>query len=522
MSIPKEPRQIMINLMYLVLTAMLALNVTSEILNAFKTINDSIQKSNILVESSNATIYNSLQTQANTPEQKDRVMPYWLRAQQVKVKADSMYYYLDTLKRRIINEARGIGKDGHIVLESNIDIATRMFVEGDKGSKERGNDLKSRLTGFKNYMLGVVDPKDRTEVDKQMPLTVANPPKSEGNPSGDWATGYFFHMPTIAAVTLFSKFQNDIRNSEAIVVQTLTDEANVGVLKFNAIKAIAVPTTTYALAGQKVEAQILLGAYNKNINPSVSASQGHITKSEDGVAYWENTASGVGVQTVRGQVDLTFNGLHNVQSYEFQYVVGSTGASLQLDKMNVFYIGISNPVTVTAAGYTMEDVSLDIPGATVTRSDSLGIGHYNVMATQPGALRASIKAKTQDGSVKEVGSMNIRTKFIPSPTANVAGKTTGLIPANVFKVQSGVVANMGDFVFNIKTTVSSFDFSFQQKGKDYMGPYPVRGPLFSGNRDVMQYMQIARPGDRIYIDNVHCILPDKRNVIINSLIFTLN
>jgi gliding motility-associated protein GldM len=522
MSIPKEPRQIMINLMYLVLTAMLALNVTSEILNAFKTINDSIQKSNVLVESNNVNIYESLRLQAETKEGHDRVQPFYDKALIVKNKADSMYYYLDTIKNQIIREARGIGKDGHIVLESNIDIATRMFVEGNGKSEENGRDLKNRLSNFKTFLLSQVFPEKRDTLAVKMPLAIADPPKSETNPRGDWATGYFFHMPTIAAVTLFSKFQNDIRNSEAMVVQELMDEANVKVLKFDAIKAIAVPTTTYALAGQKVEAQILLGAYNKSINPSVSASQGHIVKSQDGVAYWENTASGIGVQTVRGQVDLTFNGEHKIQPYEFQYVVGSTGASLQLDKMNVFYIGIPNPVTVTAAGYTLEDVSLDIPGATVTRSDSLGIGHYNVMVTQAGALKASIKAKAQDGSTKEVGSMNIRTKFIPSPTATLAGKTTGGIRANEFRVQTGVVANMGDFVFNINTKVSSFDFSYQPNLGVFLGPFPVSGARFDQNTNVAQYMQRAAAGVHVFIDNVHCRLPDGRNVIINSLIFTIN
>lgn len=511
----------MINLMYLILTAMLALNISSEILNAFKIINDSIVKSNGTIESNNASLYQSLNALAQMPEQKDRVAPYDAKAKLVHDEADKVINYLENLKNTIVTNAGGIDKEtGHILKEGDIDVATRLFVEGTPESKKGGDNLKNTMLGFRDFLLSQIDPSAKEAIAKQLPVEVVEVQKSENNPQGDWAVGHFFHIPAVGAVTLLSKFQNDVRNSEAMVVQQLMREADAGIIKFDAITAIAVPKTSYALQGQKVEAQVMLAAYNKTVNPSISASSGRFTKVDGGVGYWESTASGVGLQTVRGTLTIDFQGRKETRPWEFQYVVGSAGASLQLDKMNVFYIGIENPVTVSASGYNIEDVSLSIPGAKVTATGTKG--HYNVMVEKPGTVEASINAKTRAGGTQKVGGMAVRTKYIPSPTATVAGKTTGFIPANVFRAQQGVIANMGDFVFDIRTSVSGFEFSFQPRRGDYQGPFRVAGPRFDGNPDVSRYLERAQVGDRIYIDNVRAKLPDGRNVQINSMIFTLN
>lgn len=521
MSIPKEPRQLMINLMYLILTAMLALNISSEILNAFKIINDSIVKSNSTIESNNASLYQSLNALAQLPEQKDRVAPFDAKARLVHDESDKVYTYLENLKNNIVKEAGGIEKEtGDILKAGDIDVATRMFVEGTPQSKKGGEELKATMENFRSFLLSQVDPGAKDAIAKQLPVEIVELSKSENNPQGDWAVGNFFHIPAVGAVTLLSKFQNDVRNSEAMIVQELMREADAGIIKFDAIAAIAVPKTSYALQGQKVEAQIMLAAYNKTVNPTIQASSGRFAKVEGGVGYWESTASGVGLQTVRGNLSIDFQGRKETRPWEFQYVVGSAGASLQLDKMNVFYIGIPNPVTVSASGYNIEDVSLSIPGASVTATGTKG--HYNVTVEKPGNVEASIMAKSRTGGSQKVGGMVVRTKFIPSPTATVAGKSTGFIPANVFRAQAGVIANMGDFVFDIRTAVSSFEFSYQPKRGDYQGPFRVNGPRFDGNPDVSRYMDRAQIGDRIYIDNVRAKLPDGRNVVINSLIFTLN
>ena len=512
----------MINLMYLVLTAMLALNISSEILNAFKTINDSIENTNRFVNNNNATLYNSIQAQSEQQEQAARVKPYNDKAKEVKVQADQIFNYLEGLKQDIIKQGGGIQKEGkeigHIKKEGDIDVATRMFVEGRPNSKQGGNDLKKKLEDYRSFLINKVDEADKKDLNTQMPLALVNPPKSENNPDGDWAHGNFFHMPTIAAVTLLAKFQNDVRNAEGMTVQKLMDEAQVGVIKFNAIKAIAVPNQSYVRQGDRVSATILLGAYNRNINPRVSASSGSVTKTEEGVAYWETVANGLGTQKVTGSVTLDFNGTPQTKSYEFTYTVGSAGGSIQLDKMNVFYIGIENPVTISASGYNLEDADFVVPGATVTKT---GLGHYSVKVSNPGPLAGSVRAKAQNGSVAEVAKMNIRAKFIPDPITKVGGKHGGVIAANVLKAQIGIVADLEDFLFEgVKYDVVSYSYSMKQKkSPDVTSPISMNGTLFQGQ--VKDLIQQVRAGDRVFFDDIRAKGPDGRVRQLGTLSFTV-
>ena len=154
-------------------------------------------------------------------------------------------------------------------------------------------------------------------------------------------------------------------------------------------------------------------------------------------------------------------------------MVGTTGASMQLEKMNVFYIGVANPITVAAAGYSVEDVSVAIPGAEV-RPDSFGRkGHYNIWVDKPGNLEVAINAKTKEGCTKKVAGMPVRVKRIPDPIAKLGGNKGGSMQAGIFKVQIAPAATLEAFDFDAKFTIISFTFGMYPKGKDYQGPYNV-------------------------------------------------
>ncbi len=513
MSMPKEPRQLMINLMYLVLTAMLALNVSSEILHAFKTINQSISASNTSIADKNNELYKQFDETEGMEGQRDRVKPFNDKAKAVKAAADEMYKYLEGWKDRIIEESGGKEPDGEIKRQDNIDASTLMLVE-----KKGGDTLKKRLVAYRDFLLSNIDPKIKDGIAAQLPMKVDDPKKTDNNPQGDWATGYFYNMPTMAVVTLFSKFQNDVRNSEATIVNQLFTEAAQSQVRFDAIKAIAVPKTSYALVGQKVEAQIMLAAYNKAVNPTVSSSGGRVSKIEDGIAYWETSAAGVGLQTVRGTVSIDMGGRIETQPYEFQYMVGSTGASMQLDKMNVFYIGVDNPITVSAAGYSLEDVSVSIPDAQVTAGATKG--QYTVVTNKPGKVFAAINAKTEQG-VKQVGGLDIRVKYIPDPVAKIGGKTGGGMPSNQFKAQLGVLAALDGFDFEARFQITGFEFSLLPKRGELIGPFKVNGALFSSNKQVTDAINRAKPGDKVFFEEIRGVGPDKRNRALNTIALSL-
>src|ERR1044072_7933925 len=155
MSIPKEPRQIMINLMYLVLTAMLALNISSEILHAFKILNAGITKSNQAVEGKNSDMMRDFQANEDMKDQHDRVKPFNDRAKAIRIQADSMVNYLEGWKTKVIMQAGGYvkGKEGNEIKdEANIDASTYLLVE-QKG----GDQIKQKLNAYRDFLLTNID-----------------------------------------------------------------------------------------------------------------------------------------------------------------------------------------------------------------------------------------------------------------------------------------------------------------------------------------------------------------------------
>ncbi|MDI9319755.1 MAG: gliding motility protein GldM [Phycisphaerales bacterium] len=522
MSIPKEPRQIMINLMYLVLTALLALNVSNEILAAFRTINKSIASSNISIDDKNASKYQIFKDNMNEPALKEKTEPFFNTAMQVQKDSKNLVEFLENWKLKVIKKSGG-WKDsliGEIDNEGDLHASTDLLVEGEKG----GEQIKKRLQEYRASLLKSLNETETSSLAKALPLKIENPRASDANPRGDWTMGNFYNMPVIATVTLMSKFQNDIKNSEAMIIDRLFDKIHEKEVKFDDFKAVAIPKQNYLLEGQKIEADILLAAYKTTLNPTVSAAGGggHIAKIEQGVAHWEGVASGKGLQTVSGKISLDMGGKVETREYKFEYMVGSTGASMQLDKMNVFYIGVPNPVTVSAAGYSMEDIELSIPGSDAVIAKGDALGKYNIMLKKQGNVMAVINARTKDQGLKQVGSQEIRVKMIPDPVAEVGGRGGSFMePSNRMKVYPGINAAMKNFDFNVKFLVTSFDFTYLQKRQDPVGPITVSGPMFSSNKQVSDLIAKCKPGDKIFLENIKARGPDGVPRTLNAIIITI-
>ena len=527
MSLPKEPRQKMINLMYLVLTALLALNVSNEILNAFRTLSSSINKSNVSIDQRNKELYEQIIANEAQPGQQEKVRPYRLKADDVVKQANDMVAYLDSWKKRIVMEAGGYAKDkdGKSPEDTvfpdrmdNIDATTLLLVE-----KKGGDSLKNRIEQMRTYLLSMISPNEQTAIDPLMPLRVEKVKPNDHNPTGDWSIGNFEHMPAIAALALFSKYQNDVRASEALIIKQLYDDAHSKDIKFDTIMAVAVPKQSYALEGDKIEATILLAAFNRHLNPTIGNAGGGSTKpAVNGVIAWETVASGTGLKTVNGTLNLkNEQGQEKSYPWKFDYMVGTTGASMQLDKMNVFYIGVPNPVTVAAAGYSVEDVSLSIPGATVTGEK----GHYSVTVSSIGTVNVAINAKTKEGSIKQVGGMPVRVKRIPDPVARLGKVAGGAMSAALFRVQVAPGAYLDNFDFDARFTITHFSVMVLPKGKDIQGPFPVTsaaGCRFSENPDLVKMMTLLRPGDRVFIDEIKAVGPDKMPRSLPGIALLLN
>lgn len=514
MALPKDPRQLMINLMYLVLTAMLALNITKEVLTAFMTINGSIEKSNSTIIGKNNEFYKTFEEAENTAD-KAKVKPYNDKAKEIKAQSEELYKYLEDWKEKMISTSGGwdmINGVKEVKNPEDINTPTMLLVE-----QKKGDEIKQKLLTYADFVLARVDnPQDKERIKNAIPIQLKDLPKTEDNPQGDWTYGTFHNIPVVASVAMFSKFQNDVKNAESMVLDYLASQVYLKDKKFDALVAIATPSTTYALVGQEINTQIVLAAYNKSVNPGMSSSAGAVSV-KDGVGTLKITASGAGPKTVNGVITIENNGEKESYPYKFEYTVGSAGASLQLDKMNVMYIGVPNPLTLSASGYNIEDVKPNMPWATLK---NIGKGTYEATVAKVGTYDYSIDAASRGGATGgKISSGKIRVKTIPDPTAKVGGKISGLIATNVAKAQDGVIAKVEGFDFDAPFKVTQFRFVYIPRIGDAI-PIEVNGNVF--NAECRTLINRSKPGDKWLFENVKAIGPDKTTRSINSVSLTLN
>ena len=279
MGIPKEPRQMMINMMYLVLTALLALNVSAEILNAFHVVNEGIINSNTSVDNKNAKAMDAFQSSMEKDATKTK--PWLDKANTVKDESEKIIKVLSEITDEIVKQTGGWADEagnhfdtgwssekGHLSDEKNLDVSTRLMVD-----EKKGYDLQEKLLGLREKLIGLIDdPAKKKELEIQLPLNV--PPKDQmfKNAEGqqkDWVNMNFHMIPTIAAITLLNKFQNDIKNSEAMMIDYFLQQINAKDFKFDKLTARVIAPTSYVMQGQKYSADIFVAAFNSTQNPEV-------------------------------------------------------------------------------------------------------------------------------------------------------------------------------------------------------------------------------------------------------------
>ncbi|NCI45432.1 type IX secretion system motor protein PorM/GldM [Sediminibacterium soli] len=516
MALPKEPRQKMINIMYLVLTALLALNVSAEILNAFKTVDRSLMTANEIIEKKNEDIFKSFKQKLEKPETREKAQIWLPKAEQAKKLADDMYTYLDGLKKELKQESGVHMVDGvEVYKEDDLESSTRMFVEDAPGGKGRGKELFQRLTEFKKKLMEI-DPEIKKDLEATLPLDLSIPKTNNAAGKDNWAYNYFHMTPSVASITILSKFQNDIKNSESQVVEYCHKEIGEVELIYDEFQAFAGTNSQYLMPGEQLVITAGVGAFSKAAKPTVTVDGATVPLKPDGTAEYTATVGNSGAASKK--VVITFkkpDGTISKVEKEVKYTVGvPSGLVVSTDKTRVFYQDLENPLNVTGGGGD-EKVNLTVDGPGIT-SRKVGAGQYMVVPKQLGS--ATVVAT--DG--KTTQRITIPIKRVPDPIATVGGKAGGPIAANVFRVQRGVAAELRDFVFEgVKYDVVSFTFvctgkGFEESGMQYA---EVSGAYFSG--EAQNFMKRLQAGSTVVIDEIKVRGPGGTRTLDQNISFTL-
>lgn len=461
MSLPKEPRQKMINMMYLVLTALLALNVSAEILNAFKTVDRSLMIASGVAEQKNEEIFKSFKAKLEDPTSREKAAIWEPKAQQARKISDELYNYIEGLKLELKKESGLKIVDGKEEFkEDDLDAGTRLLVQFAPEGKGKGKELFEKLKAYKEQLLSI-DPEMKKEIEVGLPLDLTIPPTTSDAGKNDWAYAYFHMTPTIAAITIMSKFQNDVRNSESKAVEFCHKKIGQVEIIYDQFQAFAGTNTQYLMPGEELVITAGIGAFSKAAQPSISIDGANVPLNTEGTAEYKTRvgASGTGIKRVRISYAKP-DGTTAVVEKEIKYTVGiPAGLTVSTDKTRVFYKGLENPLSVTGGGGDEKvNVSIEGEGASLRK---VGPGQYIVSCTQLG----SVTVVANDG--KNIQRIAIPVKRVPDPIVIVGGSAGGAMPANVFRVQSGAIAELRDFVFEgVAYKVMSFMLICTGKGFD--------------------------------------------------------
>lgn len=512
MALPKEPRQKMINMMYLVLTALLALNVSSEILNAFKTVDKSLMTATGVAEKKNSEIFKSFQKKVEDPTTKEKAEIWLPKAQKAKALSDEVYNFIEGLKAELKKEAGLKMVDGkEDFKEDDLDAATRLFISAPPTGKAKGKELYEKLKYFKEQLLAI-DPEMKAAIGANLPLDI--PEVKSDKDKEEWAYKFFHMTPTVAAITMLSKFQNDIKNSESEAVEYCHKEIGEVELVYDQFQAIANANASYVMPGEEIIINAGVGAFNSASQPKVSVDGASATPTPDGSFEYKFRPSASGSKNVT----ISFvkpDGTTASVTKEIKYTVGvPSGLVVSTDKTRVFYQGLENPLSVTG-GSGDEKVSVSVEGAGISYRKA-GPGQYIVTASNLGS--ATVIATDGKNSQRIV----IPVKRVPNPLATVGGKAGGPIAANVFRVQRGVAAELKDFVFEgVKYDVVSFTLictgrGFEESG---FGIAEVSGTYF--NAEAKALLNRCQAGSTVVIDEIKVNGPGGTRLLDQNISFTL-
>jgi len=532
MAIPKEPRQIMINIMYLVLTALLALNVSAEIFNAFKVVDNGLINANASLDRANEPLPAIINERSKKKKDYEKYAERTAPARQISKDLS------DWINTEIIDEMidmagdrNGIHDDadyddfkGIKVMKGmkNKDITTKYLVEGGKG-----DELKAKIEEARAAYLKLFDEADLASHSASIALEIDDESwrTSINKHTTGWSHYNFNHMPIGATLPIFRKYINDAKSSEAAVLNYLVGKVGGEDIVLDKFLVVSSPKKTYIINGERFETDVFLSAAasnQSNTEITIKVNGGTLQVDDNGEAKFSQTASGVGLKKYRADISVFNPTTQETNEYtgEFEYEVGERSVSVSATKMNVFYMGVDNPVEVSAAGITTSDLAVTMsgPGGGAIKRNSDGTYTVNVTGP-PTAPTETAKINVSDKQKTVSFSKGFRVKRIPDPVARLSTKSGGAMSSGEFKVQGGVSAILDNFDFDARCQIDGFRL---------VRVAPRQDPEVSSNGgprwqpETAQIVAKAKAGDRYFFENVKARCPgDAAGRTINSMVFTI-
>jgi gliding motility-associated protein GldM len=571
MSGAKEtPRQKMIGMMYLVLTALLALNISKEVLDGFVKVENSLLDTQATLSSKIYDTYTALELKYNSNQVK--VGPYYDEAQIIVEKSDNLVRYITELKARCLSASAGdfqeqsllefekylgVNENGndtilnlaYVRVKDEYQSLTTYMVGGNDDNLKEGewtaNGIKLAMKAYRDYLLNM----SVTDVEGNvisLPTNTLNSlnerfsfeDEMKGEDMVSWEIANFQKMPLAAVMPLMSKMIIDIKDAEEDAIGWLLNSTEAKSLKFSEVMPLTIPESNFILKGDTLRANIFLAAFDRTKKPEV-----YIDPNKwDGQDSTELDYVGLGIEPLavndqgQGLLALSSKGM-TLGQYQYKGVIRYQGAEGDMQSqqfltptftiaeaalvvsptaMNVFYRGVPNPVEISVPGFASNKLRVSISNGhrIKKQSDGTYIVEPSTSTSNKEAI-ISVKGEMTDGSISNLGSNSFRVKRIPDPIPLWVGKRPSdrTITKNEVLAFSTVVGKMDNFDFDVEVRVKSFMLRLSKDGT-------VKELNSSNNRltpDMKTLLSRVKRGNTIYIEDIIVGMPDGTDRRVSSL-----
>jgi gliding motility-associated protein GldM len=475
-----SPRQKMIGMMYLILTAMLALNVSKEAVEAFKKVDKGLTQIVENYSRKNDLIYKDFDRAASENEAK--AGKYKVAAYQVKERAEEAFNFIQGLKIEIIKKAERdpetpAVKGNEVIIEEvkridDTNVPSEVLIGANENGK--ANDLKAMLKEYREFLITTLEGKNPTAENALKVSLATDDAKNADGETERWENLNFQTLPLVAVVCILSEMQVNVRNGETEVLNYLYSQIDASSFKFNKLRAIVIPTSNYVTAGSDYEARVFISATDTTQTPAITVAGEKLPLDETGKGIYKVRASSIGARKWGGVIAMKAPD-GSIKNYDFEesYVVGEPNVIVSATAMNVMYMGIPNPIDVSVPNVSPDKIRIRVVNGTSSTEKvktTKGTTFKGSWAVKPQAVGQDVQIiVTADinGKPVQFAPYPFRVKSIPPPIAVFGQKSTGSIPRASAAAQQGVFAILPDFDFDLQYQVTEFTILYNDKGSDF-------------------------------------------------------
>jgi len=550
-----SPRQKMINMMYLVLTALLALNVSKEVLNSFFEVNKGIERTTTNFNAKNGDTYAAFTAAAELNPVK--AGPFRDQALQVKKKADNLVNFIQEMKYDLVLRVYNKVCLGKYEDENGDEIEANQFevpfadLNAEQQHRAIGNlnnkddrdasgdlfiktkkaaDLKNNIVEYRDFLITIAGDNEALAENISSTCSTDGKKGKKGVGGISWEEYNFHDMPSVGALTLLSKMQSDVRNTEADIINMLRENIDAGSLKFTSAEGIQIPNSNFVLKGDSFRAQIFIAAKDTTQDPMIYVGEYdslgggkyemigdyETVKVVNGKGMFARRATSEGNQKWGGLIAMKTDNGTKMYPFSGSYLVAAKTAVVSPTNMNILYLEVDNPLKISVPGYTAGEISAVINNGKVSAVKK-SLGEYSARPSKKGKAMVSLFAEVE-GKRTKMGQMEFRVKEVPPPKAKVqfALDVNGTLVIDKMKMVNagGLGAELKDFDFKgVRYVITSYRLSGVYKGEQMKED--AKGPKFSDK--MINIIKNTKAGNAITISNIKAKRVDAKNTAVRPL-----